>query len=115
MYTVRIQTTCSKWFLLTTDALVTSGSLSAIPCFRYLSIHVRKVPSMIWKKTQTAFALHISVSLYKKPLWGKRNHPFANHEEDINFSHFNSNKGNGITSSLFADTQHLNKIGASSF
>jgi hypothetical protein len=56
--------TWSKWIPLTKAALATTGFLSTIACFRYRSIWVRRVPSVIRQSTRMAFARYISVLLF---------------------------------------------------
>jgi len=48
---------------LTKAALATTGFLSTIPCFRYRSIWVRSVPSVMRQRTRIELALYISVLL----------------------------------------------------
>lgn len=56
--------TWSKWIPLTRAALATTGFLSTMACFKYLSIWVRSVPSVIRQRTRIAFARYISVLLF---------------------------------------------------
>lgn len=56
--------TWSKWIPLTKAALATTGFLSTIACFKYLSIWVRSVPSVIRQRTRIAFARYTSVLLF---------------------------------------------------
>lgn len=51
--------TWSRWMPLTKAALATTGFLSTIPCFRYRSIWVRSVPSVMRQRTRIELVLYI--------------------------------------------------------
>ena len=56
--------TWSRWMPLTRAALATTGFLSTMACFKYLSICERRVPSVIRHSTRMAFARYISILLF---------------------------------------------------
>lgn len=58
------KSTWSKWMPLTKAALATTGFLSTMACFKYRSICVSRVPSVIRQSTRMAFARYISVLLF---------------------------------------------------